>query len=81
MMKEEIMSEDLANEEYKMVNVQLATDVREALSILKDRYGSRNMAEALREFIRLHDTDVLKDAQELVLSRMNAAQKGRNKKS
>lgn len=62
------------NEEYRMMNVQLATDLKESLNILKKRYKARSMAEALREFIREHDAEVLKAGQRIAKIQVSAAE-------
>lgn len=52
--------------EYKMVNVQMPEDVREMLGILKKRYGLTKMGDALREYFRETDAELVTAGQMLV---------------
>lgn len=49
-----------------MVNVQIAEDVREMLGILKKRYNTPKMSDALKEFIREYDSDLVQAGEILI---------------
>jgi hypothetical protein len=60
-------------DEYRMVNVQLAEDVREMLSILKRRYNVGKMSDALKEFIKEKDPELAQVGEMLIKVQQRAA--------
>lgn len=54
------------NQEEKMVNVQVTERVREMLGLLKKRYNTSRMSEALEKFLEENDPELVEVA-EMVL--------------
>ncbi len=67
--------------EYKMVNVQMPEDVREMLGILKKRYGLTKMGDALREYFRETDAELVTAGQMLVRVQSRAVGSGSGESS
>ena len=53
-------------DEQRMVNVQIAEDVREMLNILKKRYNVPKMSDALKEFLKEKDPELVQAGELLI---------------
>jgi hypothetical protein len=63
-------------DEYRMVNVQLGEDVREMLGILKRRYNMAKMSDALKEFLKEKDPELVQVGEMLIKVQQRAADEG-----
>lgn len=57
--------------EWKVMSVRLDADVVEAFKLIKERSGANNMSEAARQFIKLHEPDLYRDAHKIAVIRMS----------
>lgn len=53
-------------QEFRMTNVQLSEDVREMLSVLKERYNGNTMNDGLRAFIEDVEPELARLGKEVV---------------